>query len=195
MATRTAASVFGNAVSRVFHPGVSVLAGLFCVGWVTGGWYWSIVSVLAGVVPPGMLAFILKACGVIENIDVPSRGQRVALLSVLIAMEIGAALFYLLMQAPRNLIVAQLAMTAGLAALAVGTVWTKVSAHAGLLAIMVAALVVVGGWSFAPLFILVPVIAVGRVIIDAHTWVQVMYASIVPPLATLLVGWGLLAIG
>lgn len=189
MTSNKAARVFAHAASALFHPAFTVSAGLALIGWVAGGWSWAAASLVLGGLPSVLLILILRLTGVIESFNVPNRGQRVLLLVVIIAMELAAGLVYWRLGAPRGLVTAQLAMTTGLGALMLGTFWTKVSAHAGLLGVMVAALVVDGGPGFLPLLLLVPVVAIARVLIDAHTPRQAVYGAIVPPLVTLGVGW------
>lgn len=188
MTSNTVARGFARVISAVFHPAVTVPLGLVVIGLVAGGWRWAAVSLVLGALPPSLLATVLRLSGVIESFNVPNRGQRVVLLVVVILMEFAAGFVYWWWGAPRGLVVAQIGMTAGLGALMLGTFWTKVSAHAGLLGVVVAALVVEGGPSFLPLFGLVPVVAIARVLIDAHTPRQAVYGAIVPPVVTLVVG-------
>ncbi|MFZ2624487.1 MAG: hypothetical protein WAX29_04505 [Propionibacterium sp.] len=188
MTSNSAARVFAHVTSAVFHPALTVPVGLFLIGFMVGGARWAAASLLFGVLPPVLLVAVLRLAGVIESVNVPSRGQRIVLLLVIIGMEIAAGLAYWRLGAPRGLVEAQLAMTAGLGALMLGTFWTKVSAHAGLLGVMVATLAVEGGPGFLPLLVLVPVVAIARVLIDAHTPRQAVYGAIVPPLVTLFVG-------
>ncbi|SER57804.1 hypothetical protein SAMN05443377_1035 [Propionibacterium cyclohexanicum] len=189
MTSNAAARGFAQLTSLLFHPAVTVPVGLVLIGFIAGGWRWAAASLVFGALPPCALAVVLRVAGIIESFNVPHRGQRVVLLFVVIGMELAAGLVYWGIGAPQGLVVAQLSMTAGLGALMLGTFWTKVSAHAGLLGVVVATLVIEGGPSFLPLFVLVPVVAVARVLIDAHTPRQAIYGATVPPLVALVTGW------
>jgi hypothetical protein len=121
------------AVSRAGRPELTVPLGLAAVGLVAGGWVWAGLSlVLAAGLPVG-LVLGMKASGAVESTRVARHGTRKVLLGVMVAMEIGVAVGYAVLGAPAELVVAQVAMTAGLAAVALLTLVELVSVHCAVL--------------------------------------------------------------
>ncbi len=171
-------------VSRITQPALTVPLGLGGVGFVAGGWPWAGLSLLLAAGLPVGMVFGLRAGHVLDSLRVPDRHRRLALLWLMVAMEIAVGVLYHLLSAPPALTLAQFAMSAGLAALAVCTAWTRISVHTAVVGIMTAALVGVGGTPYLVLAALLALVAWARYAVRAHTFGQVLLGVVVPPLVT-----------
>jgi membrane-associated phospholipid phosphatase len=163
-------------LTEISSPAVCVVIGLVVVAWHSAngtGAAWAAVAILlcAGV-PMGYIAKGVKA-GKWSDHHVGRREQRIGPLLVGLGSVAVASGLLIFVGAPRPLIALVLSQLAGLFAVLVITRFWKISIHCatagGLLGVVVT---MFGPWALLGVVPLV-MIAWARVILDAHTWMQV----------------------
>lgn len=171
----------GQVVSAVFYPASTVPAGCALVGITAAGVGWGLVFAASAAVPPVVAVMVLHAAGVFPSLRIPSRRHRIILLASTIAWEAVLAAAYTLTGAPHHLAGLQAAMTGGLAAVAAMTFATRVSVHVAVLSIFAAATATTAGnlW-MAAIGILIVIVGTARIIIRAHTPIQVILGATIP---------------
>lgn len=173
-----------TAISAIAHPIVTVPLGLFLLGLEAAGPRWGLISLAGGALPPVIIVLILRLVGVFGSIRIPSLTQRFRLLAATTIIEASAAGAYAILGAPQSLVIAQLAGTLSIVALAAVTTATRISLHVATLTTLLPCLVYVGGPIWVLGAITIPAVAVARVKCHAHTAHQVILATFIPPAIT-----------
>ncbi|MFI2429180.1 hypothetical protein ACH5A7_34700 [Streptomyces sp. NPDC018955] len=173
--TRTRAA---KLVSDLLSPGHLVIALLLAVGWSStggpAGLGWGLLAaVFCGFVPLGIIRVGVRR-GTLTDKHVRVRSQRVMPLSAgLVSVLAGLALLAVL-GAPGDVSAVVIAMLAGLVSVLTVTFWWQVSVHSAVAAGTVTVLLLCHGWRMLPLAALVVVVGWSRLVLKAHTVVQLI---------------------
>lgn len=171
-------------VSQATQPLISTPVGVFALGAAAGGPRWGVIMLAFSAGAPVALLLLLNATGWLDSHRERRRPRRIVLLTMCVLVELAAAPLYKAWGAPSSLPAAQVVLAAGLACVALLTVWTRVSAHTAFLGILTMPLIAVGGPVFLPTLALVPIAAWSRLRLHAHTLPQVMVGAVAPALVT-----------
>ena len=139
---------------------------------------WLPVSLLELVVPAVVLVVFMKL-GYISDVDISQVKQR-RLFFVLVLLAHTLATTLVVLYGSKE--AAEL-RSIGLAIEIVGTIITffwKISGHLAVSSFVITAIVLLKGWQWAPLFVLLPVIAWSRVVLHKHTIAQTVAGSVLP---------------
>lgn len=170
-------------VTELSSPAVCVVAGLAIVAWhsasqgADAAWAGLAILLCAGI----PMAYVIKGvrAGKWSDHHIQRREQRLIPLLVGLGSVAAASVLLILVGAPRPLIALVLSQLAGLVAVLIITRFWKVSIHCatagGLLGVL---LVLYGPWVLLGL-IPMAAIAWSRVVLDAHTWAQVLVGTLV----------------
>jgi len=179
-------------ISWLFSPPlVGTVFFVFLIFWYSTdllqGFKWMIaISPFLIFIPLAYFALSVKL-GWITDIDLSNRKERPAFLLVFtISLALAAIVLYFL-NVPNKFLVYVLSGLAVTILDSVITLFWKISFHTAITASVIAAINILGGFRFWPMFLLLVPIAVARIILKKHTLWQVIGGAVVSFIVTALV--------
>ncbi|MCI4146677.1 hypothetical protein [Streptomyces sp. MMS20-AI2-20] len=177
-------------VSDLLSPGHLVIALLLVVGWSStgspAGLGWGLLAaVFCGFVPLGIIHAGVRR-GTLTDKHVRVRHQRVMPLSAGLVSVLAGLTLLAVLGAPADVSAVVIAMLAGLISVLAVTFWWQVSVHSAVAAGTVTVLLLRHGWPVLPLAALVVVVGWSRLVLKAHTTVQLVCGAALGGVTSLL---------
>ncbi len=165
-------------ISDFLSPGHLVIALLLAVGWSStggpSGLGWGLLAaVFCGFVPLGIIHAGVRR-GALTDKHVRVRSQRVMPLSAGLVSVLAGLTLLAVLDAPGDVFAVVIAMLAGLISVLAVTFWWQVSVHSAVASGTVTVLLLCHGWRMLPLAALVVVVGWSRLVLKAHTVVQLV---------------------
>jgi membrane-associated phospholipid phosphatase len=127
---------------------------------------------------PLVLLLVLVRLGKVTDHHVSDRRQRAPVLLMALASILAGLVVLQAVHAPASVTAMVLAVLAGVAVLAVVSLYWKMSGHAAAVSCAAVVAVLMLGPAWAPLLILIPAVGWSRVVLRAHTGAQVVAGSL-----------------
>ena len=124
---------------------------------------------------------------VFSDLDVSKREQRPILFIVGLFIAISYLIILFLFHAPGILQTGTFALILGLFIIGIFNMFTKVSGHLAVLSSFLTFVVLVEGWRFLVLFVLLPILAWARIKTKNHTPLQTILGSTIGILTTAII--------
>ena len=196
---QTPRTAVARVLSEVFQPPFTIAVQLILSpaaspGWPETWWYGAIAALFTCVLPFGILLALVRA-GRVTDHHVSQRTQRAPVLAMAVGCVLAGLAVLAVLGAPASVLAMTVAIVAGIAFLAVVSLWWKVSGHASAIASSTTAAVLLLGPDWWPLFLLVPLVGWSRVALGAHTLGQVVAGALVGPVVIVGLWWLLLGAG
>ena len=172
-------------LSEVFQPPVTIAAQILLSpaaspGWSGTWWYGGVALLFTSVLPFAILIALVRA-GKVTDHHVSRRSQRAPVLAMAIACVLVGLGILLWAGAPASVVDMVLALIAGIAVLAIVSIWWKVSGHAAAVSSAAVSMLVLFGPGWWPLLLIVPAVGWARVVLRAHTLTQVIAGTVFGP--------------
>jgi membrane-associated phospholipid phosphatase len=173
-------------LSEVFQPPFTIAAQLLLSpaaspGWPGTWWYGALALLFTSVLPFLVLIALVRAGKVVDH-HVSERSQRAPVLAMAIVCVLVGLGVLAWTGAPPSVIAMVLALIAGIAVLAIVSIWWKVSGHAAAVSSAAVSVLVLFGPQWWPLLAVVPAVGWARVVLRAHTPAQVIAGTLFGPI-------------
>ena len=177
-------------LSEVFQPPFTIAVQLLLSpaaspGWPGTWWYGAVALVFTSVLPFVVLLALVHAGKVVDH-HVSERSQRAPVLAMAIVCVLLGLGVLVWAGAPPSVTAMVLALIAGIAVLAIVSIWWKVSGHAAAVSSAAVTAIVLFGPAWWPLLLVVLAVGWARVVLRAHTLAQVVTGALFGP--TVIVG-------
>lgn len=173
-------------LSEVFQPPITVGAALLLSpagspGWPDTWWYGAIAALFTCVLPFVILIGLVRAGKVVDH-HVSERSQRAPVLAMAIVCVLAGLALLWVLGAPASVLAMVGAFIAGIAVLAVVSLWWKISGHAAAVSSAAVSMLFLFGAQWWPLLLVVPAVGWARVAVRAHTLAQVLVGALFGPI-------------
>lgn len=175
-----------RALSEVFQPPFTVavqllLSAAASPGWPGTWWYGAVALLFTSVLPFVVLLALVRAGKVVDH-HVSKRSQRAPVLAMAIVCVLLGLGVLVWVRAPHSVVAMVLALIAGIAVLAIVSIWWKVSGHAAAVSSAAVSVLVLFGPAWWPLLLVVLAVGWARVVLRAHTLAQVVTGALFGPI-------------
>ena len=178
----TGANRAARVVTEISGPAICCIAGLLTVairasGTNAGAAWGGLAAIFVAIIP---MAYVVRGVqkGRWSDHHVGDRNQRTRPLLVASASVAVGVTFLVLFHAPRDIVALTVAMLVGLLVVMVVTRWWKISVHVATAAGLLAILTILFGPYVLFGLPLLAAIAWSRVVLDDHTWPQVIAGAL-----------------
>ncbi|MFE4543577.1 phosphatase PAP2 family protein [Arthrobacter sp. NPDC056727] len=141
-------------------------------------WFGAVAVLFVCVLPLAAVVLLVRL-GKVTDHHVSDRKQRAPVLAMSVVSLLAGLAVLLAINAPYSVIVVVLAIVGGVVVLAVISLFWKISGHAGAIALTAVIAVLILGFQWLPLLLLVPAVGWSRVVLRAHTVAQVVAGALV----------------
>ncbi|GAB4098492.1 phosphatase PAP2 family protein [Sinomonas halotolerans] len=195
---RTGRTAAARVLSEVFQPPFTTAALLALSpagspGWPGTWWYGLVAVAFTCVLPFGILLALVRAGRVVDH-HVSERSQRAPVLAMALVCVLVGLGTLALAGAPASTLAMTTATVAGIALLAIVSLWWKLSGHASAVAAAALGTVLLLGPAWWPVLVVVPAVGWARVMLGAHTVGQVLAGFVVGPAVIVGLWWALLSL-
>ncbi len=175
----------------IFHPVILSLAGVFLIvntstNDLQKAFYWTGLSAIFALII-GVFVVLGVKQGFFNNLDVSNRKQRVILYPFAILVVIFFGFFVFISRGPSSLVAASIIFIVALLVLDLINHKIKASVHVASVTSFCTGILYLYGINFLPVFVLVPIVAIARIVEKRHTVKEVIAGG--------LSGFGLTMLG
>jgi len=174
-----------------FPPLVATVFFIFLIFWYSNdlnqGLRWLVAIAPFMIFAPLIFFAVSYKLKWISDIDLSHREERPGFLTVfIISLAIASFLLYLLKVPLKFFVFAFSGLVMVFIASAITLYW-KISFHTAVVTSVITAIVILGGWIFAPMYLLVLLIAWARVRLKRHTVLQVVGGALLAFVITVII--------